>query len=400
MAIELPSDWPPELNNPYYTSLRPGWRLETIQLIEKLQSTCRQLQNGLIPSSATALAQNLYASANYAAVSINNRHTTLSFVGPTFEGEMPHQERFCPSVRLCLETGKLQTCRHVAEESQLSNCWATPPRDADDALVPHWLIALPLENEIEVLGALIIYGSEAFPLQNSDVELARLVVQEANNNLEMVRLKGSAGQLAEAELKALRAQISPHFLFNTLNSIAALVRLDAERSRELIVDFADFFRRTLKHHGEFVPLAEELDYVAHYLRFEQVRFGKNLKVRYDITPGTESVVVPVLTVQPLVENAVVHGLAPKIGGGTIKIRTSTVDYGDVLVEVSDNGMGMESNELERVLKPERSTGLGMALSNIHLRLQKLFGPEYGIELQSKPNKGTTVSFRVPRLKKV
>ena len=224
---------------------------------------------------------------------------------------------------------------------------------------------------------------------------------EASTQLEIGRLRGSAGQLAEAELKALRAQISPHFLFNTLNSIAALVRLDADQARELIVDFASFFRRTLKQHGEFVTLAEELDYVEHYVRFEQVRFGKHLTVEYAIAPGTEGVVLPVLTVQPLVENAINHGLAAKIGGGTVRVSTTTVDYGDVLVTVSDDGIGIEPEALPRLLSGNmaRSRGLGMALGNIRERLQKLFGDDYDLKIESTPGGGTTVSFRVPRLRR-
>jgi sensor histidine kinase YesM len=179
------------------------------------------------------------------------------------------------------------------------------------------------------------------------------------------------------------------------------VRLDAEQARELIVDFASFFRRTLKHHGEFVTLAEELDYVEHYVRFEKIRFGKQLEVAYNVAPGTESIVLPVLTIQPLVENAINHGISSKIGGGLIEIATQTVENGDVLIKVSDNGIGIESELIPHLLeaKTSRSKGLGMALKNIQERLQKLFGEQYSLKIESTAGVGTTVSFIVPRLRR-
>jgi two-component system LytT family sensor kinase len=395
------NEWPPELNiSSFIPPPRPGWRKETIELLQKISAACRLFRDGLTPAAALNLARAVYAAANLSAVGVGNWQTTLAFVGPALEGEPPHHDRVCPAVQLCLETGKLQTCRRANETSILSNCWMQPPAE-DDANTPNWLVATPLQNDEEVIGVLTVYGSELYPLSAAEIELARWVTLEANANLELGRLQGSAGQLAEAELKALRAQISPHFLFNTLNTIAALVRLDPEQAREMIVVFANFFRRTLKHHGEFVTLAEELDYVQHYVRFEQIRFGKALRVTYDIAPGTETLLLPVLTVQPLVENAINHGLGPKIGGGQVHIKTRTVEDGDVLITVEDDGVGIPPEMLAKLFKPKMgsSAGLGMALFNIKDRLQKLFGSDYELKVESRLESGTKVSFRVPRLRR-
>ncbi len=392
-------EWPPELNiSSFFPPPRIVWKIGQVEALQKIGAACRLFRNGLTPAAALNLARTVYASANVAGVAVSNWQTTLAFVGPSHDGEPPHSDRVCPAVQLCFETSKLQTCRSESEHKLLSNCWV--PLEEDETNL-NWLVTIPLENEEEVVGVLMVYASKLYPLSAADIELARWVGTEASTQLEIGRLRGSAGQLAEAELKALRAQISPHFLFNTLNSIAALVRIDADQARELIVDFASFFRRTLKHHGEFVTLAEELDYVEHYVRFEQVRFGKQLAVEYNIAPGTEGVVLPILTVQPLVENAINHGLTPKIGGGTVRIKTETVDYGDVLITVSDDGVGIEPEVLPRLLASQssKSKGLGMALGNIKERLQKLFGEDYQLKVESEPGKGTTVSFLVPRLRR-
>jgi two-component system LytT family sensor kinase len=395
------NEWPPELNiSSFIPPPRPGWRKQRVELLQKISTACRLFHDGLTPAAALNLARSVYAAANFSAVGVGNWQITLAFVGPALDGEPPHQDRLCSAVQRCLETGKSQTCHRLTETDDLNKCWLQPPVE-DDETTPDLLVAMPLENEEEVMGVLTVYGSKLFPLSHSEIELARWATWEAGAYLELGRLKGSAGQLAEAELKALRAQISPHFLFNTLNTIAALVRIDADEAREVIVDFANFFRRTLKHHGEFVTLAEELDYVQHYVRFEQVRFGKALNVDYEIAPGTETVLLPVLTLQPLVENAINHGLGPKIGGGTVKIKTCAVEDGDVLITIEDDGVGMTQEMLRKLFKPKTSSGkgLGMALTNIRDRLQKLFGEDYELSIESNLNKGTKISFRVPRLRR-
>lgn len=394
-------EWPPELNiSSFAPPPRPGWRIETAELLQKVNNACRLLRDGLTPAAALNVARAVYATANFAAVAVCNWQETLAFVGPSQDGEPPHIDRVCPAVQLCLQSGKFQTCRREPQVSLLSNCWQTPLEELrDDSTALHWLIAVPLANDEEVVGSLTVYASEMFPLSAAQIELARWVGQLANANLEVARLRGSAGQLAAAELKALRAQISPHFLFNTLNSIAALVRLDAEQARELVVDFADFFRRTLKHHGEFVTLAEELDYVQHYVRFEKVRFGSNLQISYDLAPQTESVLLPVLTVQPLVENAIQHGIGRKVGGGTVQVTTRSVRNGDVEIIVEDNGIGIAAETLARIREGKKvNDGLGLALNNINERLQKIFGSEYELQIESQLDVGTKISFRVPRIK--
>lgn len=395
------AEWPPELNiSSFFPPPRTVWKAPVVEALQKISAACRLFANGLTPAAALNLARSVYAIANVAGVSVANWQTTLAFVGPSTDGEPPHQDRICPAVQSCFETGRLQTCRSETEVKLLNSCWK-PQQEDDDETNLNWLVVVPLENEEEVVGILAVYASKQYPLSAVDMDLARWIGQEASAHLEMGRLRGSAEQLAEAELKALRAQISPHFLFNTLNTIAALIRIDADQARELIVDFASFFRRTLKQHGEFVTLAEELDYVDHYVQFEKIRFGRQLQIEYQIGTGTESVVLPILTIQPLVENAINHGIAPKIGGGRLIVSTEALEHGDVLIRVADNGIGIDPQQLPRLLeaKSSKSKGLGMALRNIQERLQKLFGEGHQLQIESQPGQGTTVSFVIPRLRK-
>ena len=147
-------------------------------------------------------------------------------------------------------------------------------------------------------------------------------------------------------MRALRAQISPHFVYNALTTIASFVRTDPERARELLLEFADFTRYSFRSHGEFTTLAEELRSIDRYLTLERARFGDRLEVRLQIAPEVLPVAVPFLGVQPLVENAVRHGLAAKTGVGTVSIVAE--DAGTAcLISVEDDGVGMDPDVLRR-----------------------------------------------------
>ena len=140
--------------------------------MQKLSAACRLFRNGLTPAAALNLARAVYASANVAGVAVSNWQTTLAFVGPSPDGEPPHQDRLCPAVQLCLETGKLQTCRRESDLRSLSQCWTV---QEDDETNLNWLVAVPLENEEEVVGVLIVYASNLYPLPGVELDLARWI---------------------------------------------------------------------------------------------------------------------------------------------------------------------------------------------------------------------------------
>ncbi len=191
-----------------------------------------------------------------------------------------------------------------------------------------------------------------------------------------------------SELRALRAQISPHFIYNTLATIASFVRTDPERARDLLTEFADFSRRAFSGPAsEFTTLADELVYVNQYLTLEQARFGARLTVRYHIEPEVLSTVVPTLLVQPLVENAVKHGIERRPGNGTIVIEADDQDD-ECLITVRDDGDGFRA-PLDLGEHPG-------ALANINRRLNQIFGPAHGLEIESTPGAGTSVSVRIPK----
>jgi signal transduction histidine kinase len=194
---------------------------------------------------------------------------------------------------------------------------------------------------------------------------------------------------ATAQLAALRAQINPHFLFNSLNSIAQLIRSDPDKAETCVERLADIFRYILRRaEKEFVPLADELEMAQAYLEIERARFGDRLLVETHVDPRSLQQLIPNLILQPLVENAVKHGLSRKIGTGTVRIAAEVTD-GCLTISVGDDGLGMPGGTLDDVY--ER----GVGLRNLRDRLERLYGAAHPPEIRSAPGGGTEVRLRLP-----
>jgi two-component system, LytTR family, sensor kinase len=204
------------------------------------------------------------------------------------------------------------------------------------------------------------------------------------------RLQEQEKLLLAAKIEALANQINPHFLFNTLTSISSLIRTQPETARMLITKLSGLLRRLMRSTDHFVTLREELESIDEYLDIEVVRFGPQLKVDKQIAPKTLDVIVPSMLLQPLVENSIKHGLARKVGGGRITIRTLARD-GHTLIEVVDDGLGMSEERLGHAL------GDGIGLSNVNERLRTIYGASYRLRLQSVPGEGTCASIEIPEL---
>jgi len=206
-----------------------------------------------------------------------------------------------------------------------------------------------------------------------------------------LKLEEQKHLLLEARLDALQRQINPHFLFNTLNSIASLVRSKPELAREMTVKLANILRALLKDHDTYVPLSHELSFTDDYLDIEVVRFGPDkLRVEKDIDPKTLNLLVPSILLQPLIENSIKHGLEPRIHGGTVTLR-SRLQGDRISIEVADDGVGMTS-------RPEsalRRTGNGIGMQNVRERLEVLYGHQARFTVVSNPGRGTLVSIELP-----
>jgi sensor histidine kinase YesM len=218
----------------------------------------------------------------------------------------------------------------------------------------------------------------------------RFQQQELRASQLQTRLAQAQLEAARAQLQALKMQLHPHFLFNTLNSISALLDEDAEAAEEMLARLGDFLRLTLDSSGaQEVTLHEELEFLRCYLEIEQVRFGGRLAVDIEIDPPALEAQVPNLLLQPIVENAIRHGIAVRATPGRIGIRAGRAD-GVLRLEVTDNGPGLSSPERSGIQVKE-----GVGLANTRARLQQLYGPEHRLELSEAPGGGLRVALAVP-----
>jgi len=354
---------------------------ETLSLVNQ---TLPYLRRGLSRRTAPEVAAAIHGYLGSSAVGIVSGREILAHVGEGSDHHQAGSEPLTTLARQVVRTGRPTVARtHGAVGCPRPAC----PLSA--------AVAAPLTLQGKVVGCLQVYVRFGQPLSASKVKMVTALAQLMSVEMELAELDAKTERLAKAELKVLQAQISPHFIYNTLNAIVAFVRTDPEQARQLLSDFADFLRMTFRRKGEFTPFAEELEYVHQYLSFEKARFGDRLNVVYRVAPEVLSTVVPVLVLQPLVENAVRHGISPKIGEGRVLVAAE--DRGnECWICVEDNGVGMPGDVAKALLQKRNGSGVG--LRNVNDRLRSVYGPEHGLEIWSQPLGGTRVTFSVPKFK--
>jgi two-component system LytT family sensor kinase len=334
------------------------------------------LREGLTPTGARRSARHLRALLGTPAIALTDVTTMLAWDGA---GDH-HAQRALDHAEAVLRTGRTAVLheRHVACDEL--DC---PIRAA---------VISAVTSEDKVVGALLAFGSStpSAGLVRATDEVARWV----STQVELAELDRSRTRAIEAELRALRAQISPHFVYNSLAAIASFVRTDPERARELLLEFADFTRYAFRRGGEFTTLADELRNIERYLVLEQSRFGDRLRVQLIVAPEVLPVAVPFLAIQPLVENAVRHGLQGKTGVGQVTLGAEDAGA-EALIWVEDDGVGTDPELVRRLLAGESHED-SMGLGNVDARLRQVFGDGYGLVVETAPGAGTKVSFRVPK----
>lgn len=343
--------------------------------------TLPYLRHGLDNNSAQATAQIIFDAGGYDAVAITDRSRVLAFVGVKDAHHPSETMKLSNSTCQVLSSGEL----YIAQSPEEIGCSCTNCKLASG-------IVVPLKRANHVVGALKLYYTRVGVVGQADQVFASGVAHLFSTQLELTEIDRQAKLVVRAELKALYAQINPHFLFNTLNTITSLVRTKPDLARELLIKLGSMFRYSLHKTGRDITLDEELAQVRAYLMIEQARHGDKLLVEEDISPELGKYKIPFLTIQPLVENAIKHGLQPKENGGHIMIRATEVDL-DIIIDIIDDGVGMNVEERcsLALLSPEC-----IGLSNVHERLQGQYGVGYGLTIASILGSGTTVTLRIPK----
>ncbi len=358
--------------------------LQAYKALKIANKTLKYLQDGLDYNSAQETARIILEIAEVAAVSITDRNKVLAHIG---EGEDHHQAGesiLTAATSQTLNQGQL----NIVITKEEVGC---PVKECE---LKSAVIA-PLKKGEEIIGVLKLYKIEEDDITNVDIELARGIAQLLSTQLHISSLKKQAQLTTEAELKALQAQIHPHFLFNALNTIISFCRTDSERARNLLIKLSDLFRRTLKQNSKIVTLEEDLKSTMNYIAIEKARFGSNLVVDIDVDERLLKYKVPSFTLQPILENAVKHGISPKVGIGKVKIKADD-DNKSLIIKIIDNGVGIESDKLNEIFESGYGENSGIGLSNVNSRIKKIYGIQYGIEIDSQLDKGTEVIIRIPK----
>ena len=222
----------------------------------------------------------------------------------------------------------------------------------------------------------------------SSVFAVMLPLKIWNNTRNEKKLEAQQLRLNEARLAALTSQINPHFLFNTLNSVSSLIRTNPEQARGVVYRLSSILRRLLRQTDNLTPLREELAFIDNYMTIEMVRFGEKLRFVKEIDPQTLDRLVPSMLLQPLIENSIRHGLATKVDGGLIRVRSYLAD-GRLHLVVEDDGVGIAEARLATLFEQ------GIGVSNVNERMKVLYGPDYRMWIDSKPGEGTRTGIEIP-----
>lgn len=347
--------------------------------------TTNFLRSGLHEQSALEAANIIYRNVDdLGAVEITSRERILAFVGASKISDQNYA--ITPSIAQVIETGEYCVYQKKAD----IGCEDTSSPLASQIIVP-------LKDNKQVVGTLVLYRLSENSISRFETELACGLAKLISTQIEISKGERQAKLLASAEVKALQAQINPHFLFNALNTIGYYCRKQPETAKRLIFHLGNYYRNNLACNDSFVSLHKEIQCVNDYVKIEMARFEGRLTVLYQIEPECDAVVPP-LILQPLVENAIKHGINPKEDGGTVRIiGRRQADAVELIVE--DDGVGINPELINTILSydPNRKS---IGLSNVHSRLNSMYGPDNGLRIESEKNVGTKISFVIPQERRI
>lgn len=347
------------------------------------------LRNGLTSASASETARIIVEMTDLDGVSITDETTLLAYKGAEEDHHKPGTPYLHASTKAALTSGNI-TAPLTREEIGCTH----PACRLGSAII------VPLKKQDRIIGTLQLYRLKENGITALDMELVNGLAHLFSNQLEISELDQQRKLVKDAEIKALQSQINPHFLFNAINTIISYIRTSPETASELLVKLADFYRTNINPGVRNVSLATELEHCRAYIAIESARFEERIRVSYDICDSCLSCLLPPLILQPLVENALKHGILPLEEGGEVTIA-ARLESGLVRISVRDNGIGMTPQQVESLFldgvlsMPQK--GAGIALKNVNARLAAVYGAEHALHIESTPGKGTAVSFTVLRI---
>ena len=349
----------------------------TERTLRLVSSALSHVEGGLTPGNCQAICELLLPETHAMAVAMTDTKHVTGYVGEDAAVFPVGSEIHTLATHQVLDTGEPGTFEAIVPTNL-----PLAQRKLGLAVIPAGII-VPIKIRDEVVGTIKFYYRRRGEIDRSQMAIALGLGELLSTQFSADELDRQAELTDRAEVKALQAQINPHFLFNTLNTIAALTRTDPMQARDLLRVFAVFYRQTLENSESRIPLFRELEQTRRYLRFEYARFGEDRIVAHShVEPGCENAPVPAFLIQPIVDAYV------------------ATEGDDVLIAVTDDGLGMDEETARRLLEGpsgfDRTSdkGTGIALRNVAERVERFYGVGSGVEIMSKPGEGTSVTIRL------
>jgi len=366
----------------FMTALRERYNLydrvgavSSAKALRIAERTLGPLTKGFSAEAAQEMAGIIQEETGVGAVAITDAERVLAFVGVGSDHHRPGTPIASPLTRRAIAAREVVFADGVREPYA---CTLAPRCPLASAVV------VPLEVGGAVVGTVQLFETRARRFRSVNRSLGEGLADLLSEQLLRAKYQEQKSLLVVAELKLVQAQVNPHFLFNSLNTIMAVTRSDPERARELLAHLSNFFRKNLKRSAEWSTLAEELDHVGSYLEIEKARFRDRLVVEIDVDPSLLPLRLPTFTLQPLLENAVKHGLATRLDRGVARIRARP-EGGAAVIEVEDNAGAW----------PGRPSPDGLGMRIVDERIKGLLGKEWGVTVDCVPRERTRVTVRVP-----
>lgn len=372
----------------------------TERLLSVSAETFEHMRGGLTYDTCRAACELILPETGACAVSMTSTEMVLGYAGEQATLYPPGSRIHTKETLSVLRSGQVGVFSrlHVNETAEGA---------AEGIDLARAVIIVPLIVREETVGVIKFYYHNAEEIDRSQAIIARGFGQLISTQLNAFVLDRQAELTALAEVKALQAQINPHFLFNTLNTISSFTRTDPDRARDLLRDLATFYRQTLENSETSIPLSREIEQTERYLSFEVARFGEErISVKTFIEEELRDFPVPGFIVQPIVENSVRHAMRDE---GTLHIEIhAATDGDDVLISVIDDGVGMDESASDALFEdrraedatgvgaaaPEQNAGTGVALRNVAERVKRFYDAGSGVEVVSRPDAGTSVTLRL------
>lgn len=340
------------------------------------ERTLNILTQGINPETAVDLARIIHQETNVGSVAITDQDKLLAFIGEGSDHHKPGHLLFSPFTIAAIRENRVI---HADGGKERYQC------PISDSCPMHSLLVVPLNIDNDVIGTIQLYEPRHKRFLNMNKTLGEGIARLLSHQLLLARYEMQKNLLVQSELKLLQAQINPHFLFNALNTMIAILRIDAARCKDLLIHLSNFFRKNLKRVNDLSTLEEELDQVNSYLQIEKARFDDRLTIEIDIDDSLMKMILPTFTLQPLVENAFKHGISNTLGQGITRIRAFRRD-GWAFIEVEDNAGIFHEKETEE----------GHGIKIVDKRLKGRFGSNSGVTAFCRPNELTRMTIKIPQ----